>query len=180
MAEFGRVGTDATPGPGLHFHLHGAVGEFPSTFETGGQERLEVVGRELVVVVEPRDPSSAGDPEGFIGRRGSRNQPLEIGILRVLAPHGEVGEADAGIASVPKKRFRVIRTGVPDDDDLEPRVGLSKDGSHAPLPEQFGTVVGGYEDRDQGFDFPVQVLSPQPCHRQPTEMLESIAVDPAR
>ena len=176
-AAFRRVGADATPSPGLHFHIHDAVGELPPPIEAGGQESLEVVGRELVVVVEPRDPPPAREPEGFIGRRGPGNQPPEIGILRVLASCREVVKADAGIASVAKQRFRVIRTGVPDDDDLETRVGLPEHGGHAPLPEQLGAVVGGHEDRYQGLGVPVQVLRPDPCHPQPSEMLESITVE---
>src|SRR6266852_2425784 len=108
-----RVRTDATPDARLHFHFHDAIRELPPTVEARGQQDLEVVGGELVVVIKPRDPPSAGDPEGFVGRRGPRDQPLEIGILRVFASGGKIVEPDARIASVAKQRFRVIRAGIP-------------------------------------------------------------------
>ena len=36
-AAFRRVGADATPSPGLHFHIHDAVGELPPPIEAGRQ-----------------------------------------------------------------------------------------------------------------------------------------------
>jgi hypothetical protein len=71
---------------------------------------------------------------------------LQIGILGIVAPDGQIVEANTWIAHVAKQRFRVIGARVPDNDDLETLIGLPEDGGYASLHEQLAAIVGGYQD----------------------------------
>ena len=113
VAQAGRPGADLDRDGRVVMHA-----AQPSVRELGllaagrGQQHLEVVGLELVVVVQRRDPGAGGELRAEVHGRDAGDQPALVRVVRIGAAHRQVDEADARVAEGRDALAGVVGAGV--------------------------------------------------------------------
>ena len=88
-----------------------------------------MIGRELVVVVQGRDPVSARELQGTIHGRATRDQPATVRLRRITAALGQVLEADVLVLDGAHGGFGRRIAAVSHDEHLEVPMRLRERGS---------------------------------------------------